>query len=126
VTEALGIVNVLIACQPAVDRLAKQGKEAVVGVLAGAGVVQAAGCGAGQSQGVIEFAVGKESGVTGPSRDGNPPTAALSFTVEVLRSSVTRIPSLPLTVGTTSWLSPNTRTIGPVDGVRRGARAALQ
>jgi hypothetical protein len=68
VVEALGVVNVFIACQSAVDRLAKQGQEVVLGVLAGAGVVQAAGRGAGQFKGVVEFAVGKESGVAGDGR----------------------------------------------------------
>jgi hypothetical protein len=37
----------------------------VLGVLPGAGVVQAARRGAGQSEGVVEFPVGEESGVTG-------------------------------------------------------------
>src|SRR5262249_51025007 len=51
-----------------VDRLPQQGEWAMLGVLAGAGVVPAAGCGAGQLKGVVEFAVGKESGVTGDGR----------------------------------------------------------
>jgi hypothetical protein len=52
----------------------------VLGVLAGAGVVQAAGRGAGQSEGVVEFAVGKEPGVTG---NGRAVELQLDLTVEV-------------------------------------------
>ena len=80
VAEALGIVNVFIACQPAVERLAKEGQQTVLGVLAGAGVVQAAGRGGGQSKGVVEFAVRKESGITG---DGRAVELQLDLTVEV-------------------------------------------
>ena len=38
--EAFGVVDILVAGQPAVDRLAQQGAQAVLGVLSGAGVVQ--------------------------------------------------------------------------------------
>jgi tetratricopeptide (TPR) repeat protein len=48
--------------------LAEESQPAVLGVQSGAGVVQAAGRSAGQSQGVVEFAVGKQSGVTGDGR----------------------------------------------------------
>src|SRR5262249_22967414 len=52
----------------------------VLGVQSGAGVVQAAGRGAGQAQGVVEFTVGEESGVTG---DGRAAELQLDVTVEV-------------------------------------------
>src|SRR5262249_38753428 len=68
VAEALGIVDIFIAGQPAVERLAKESQEAVLGVLPRAGVKQAARGRAGQSEGVVEFAVSKESGVTGNGR----------------------------------------------------------
>jgi hypothetical protein len=52
----------------------------VLGVLSRAGVVHAAGRGTGKSQGVVEFAVGKESGVTG---DGRAMELQLDFAVEI-------------------------------------------
>src|SRR5262249_59323232 len=67
-TEAFGVVDIFIACQAAVDRLTQHGEQAVLGVLSGAGLVQAGRGRAGQSEGVIEFAVGEESGVTGNGR----------------------------------------------------------
>jgi hypothetical protein len=78
--EALGVLDVFIACQPAVDRLPQQGEQAVLGVLPGAGVVHAARCGAGQAEGVVEFPVGEESGVTG---DGGAVGLPLDWAVEI-------------------------------------------
>src|SRR5262249_34377964 len=63
--EAFGVVDILVAGQPAVDRLAEEGEQAVPGVLAGAGVVQDGRRRCGQAEGIVEFAVGEESGVTG-------------------------------------------------------------
>src|SRR5262245_28859355 len=63
--EAFGVVDILVAGQPAVDRLAQQGSETVPGVLPRAGVVQAAGCRLGQSESVVKFPVGEQSSVTG-------------------------------------------------------------
>jgi hypothetical protein len=60
--------------------LVKESQQAVLGVLAGAGVVQAAGRGAGQSQGIVEFTVGEQSGVTG---HGRAVELQLDVTVEV-------------------------------------------
>ena len=39
--EAFGVVDILVAGQPAVDRLAEEGEQAVLRVLSGAAVVQA-------------------------------------------------------------------------------------
>jgi hypothetical protein len=50
------------------------------GVLPRAGVVQAAARGAGQVRGIVEFPVGKESGVTG---DGGSTELRLSAAVEI-------------------------------------------
>jgi hypothetical protein len=66
-TEALGIVDVFIADQPAVDRLAEEGRQAVLRVLSGARAAQAGSGRARQCESVVDFAVGEESGVTGDS-----------------------------------------------------------
>jgi hypothetical protein len=60
--------------------LAEKSQEAVLGVLSCAGVVQAARRGAGKSQGIVEFPVGKESGVTG---DGRAMELRLDVAVEI-------------------------------------------
>ena len=52
----------------------------MLGVLSRAGVVHAAGRGTGKSQGVVEFAVGKESGVTS---DGRAMELQLDVAVEI-------------------------------------------
>ena len=78
--EAFGVVDILVAGQPAVDRLAEEGEQAVLRVLSGAGVVQAGRRCAGQSEGVVEFAVGEESGVTG---DGGAVELQLDLAVEI-------------------------------------------
>src|SRR5262249_31563657 len=64
-TEALGVVHVLVAGQPAIDRLAEEGPQAVLGVLPDAGVMQSTRRRVGQAQRVVEFAVGQESSVAG-------------------------------------------------------------
>jgi hypothetical protein len=64
-TEAFGIVDILVAGQLAVDRLAQQGRKSVLGVPPSPGILQAARRRAGQAEGVIEFPIGEESGVTG-------------------------------------------------------------
>jgi hypothetical protein len=48
--------------------LAEEGEQAVLRVLSGAGVVQGGRRCADQSEGIVEFEVGEESGVTGDSR----------------------------------------------------------
>jgi hypothetical protein len=53
--ESLGIIDILVAGQPTVERLAQESQEAVLGVLPSARVVQAGRRGAGQCEGVIEF-----------------------------------------------------------------------
>ena len=73
-------LDVLVAGQPAVDRLAEEGEQAVLGVLSGAGVVQAGRRCAGQPEGVVAFAAGEKSGVTG---DGGPVELQLDFAVEI-------------------------------------------
>src|SRR6516162_2019333 len=78
--EAFGVVDILIAGQAAVDRLAQQSCQAVLGVLSGARVVQAGRSVSGQCEGVIEFAVGEESGVTG---DGRAVEFQLELAVEI-------------------------------------------
>jgi hypothetical protein len=78
--ETLGIIDILVAGQATVDGLAQEGQEAVLGVQPGARVQQAAHGGAGQSEGVVEFAVGKESGVTG---DGRTVELELDFAIKI-------------------------------------------
>jgi hypothetical protein len=70
--------------------LAEESQQAVLGVLSGAGVVQATGPGAGQSQGVIEFTVGEESGVTG---DGGPVELQLDLAIKI-NAQATRPPPI--------------------------------
>ena len=57
----------------------------MLGVLSRAGVVQAAGGGAGQSEGVVEFPVGEESSVAG---DGRAVELQLDLAVEVYARGV--------------------------------------
>src|SRR5262249_41610135 len=78
--EALGIIDILVARQATVEGLAEQSQQAVLGVLSGAGLVQAVGRGVGQSESIIEFPVGEESGVAG---DGGAVELQLDLTVEV-------------------------------------------
>ena len=78
--EAFGVVDILVAGQSAVDRLAQEGEQAVLGVLSGAGVVQAGRRRRGQAEGVVEFAVGEESGVAG---DGGAVELQLDLAVEI-------------------------------------------
>src|SRR5262249_21666083 len=63
-----------------VDRLPQQRRQGVLGVLPGPGILQAARRRAGQAEGVIEFPVGEESGVTG---DGRTVELQLDLAVEV-------------------------------------------
>jgi hypothetical protein len=65
--EALGVVHIVIACQAAVDRLPQQRRQGVLGVLPGPGILQAARCCPCQPEGIIEYPIGEESGVTGDS-----------------------------------------------------------
>ena len=78
--EAVGVVDIFIACQTAVDRLTQQGRQGVLGVLPGAGVVQASHRRAGQSEGVVEFPIGEESSVT---RDSGPVELQPDVAVEI-------------------------------------------
>ena len=78
--EALGVVDIFIACQAAVDRLPQQRRQGVLGVLPGPRILQAARGRAGQPEGVIEFPIGEESGVTG---DGGPVKLQFDFAVEI-------------------------------------------
>src|SRR5262249_1444230 len=57
-----------------------EGQQAVLGVLSGARIKQAADRHRGQAEGVVEFAIGEESGVAG---DGGPVELQLDVTVEV-------------------------------------------
>jgi hypothetical protein len=79
-TEAFGVVDIFIACQAAVDRLPQQRRQGVLGVLPGPGILQATRRRAGQPEGVIEFPIGEESGVTG---DGRAVELQLDLAVEV-------------------------------------------
>src|SRR5262249_43296592 len=78
--KALGVVDILVASQSAVDRLAGEGQQTVWGVLSRAGVVQAGRRRTGQSEGIVEFAVGEESGVTG---DGRAVELQLDLAIEI-------------------------------------------
>jgi hypothetical protein len=60
--------------------LAEESQQTVLGVLSGAGLLQAVGRGAGQDQGVVEFTVGQQSGVTG---DGRAVELQLDVAVEI-------------------------------------------
>jgi hypothetical protein len=57
--EALGVIDILVARQATVEGLAGQSQQAVLGVLSGAGLVQAVGRGVAQSERIIEFPVGR-------------------------------------------------------------------
>jgi hypothetical protein len=78
--EAFGIVDIFVASQATVEGLAEEGQQAVLGVLFGARIKQAAGRHRGQAEGVVEFAIGEESGVAG---DGGPVELQFDLTVEV-------------------------------------------
>jgi hypothetical protein len=78
--KTLGIIDIFIAGQTAVDRLAKESQQAVLGVLPRAGVNQAARGRASQSESVVEFTIGKESGITG---NGRAVELQLDLTVEI-------------------------------------------
>src|SRR5262249_7138522 len=67
-TEALSVVDILVASQAAVEGLTQPGEQAALGVLPGAGVMQAVCRVAGQTEGVIEFSISEESGVAGDRR----------------------------------------------------------
>src|SRR5262249_51533269 len=62
------------------NRLAQQGEQAMPGVLPGSGVLQSARRRAGQPEGVIEFPIGEESGVTG---NRGPVELQLDLAVEI-------------------------------------------
>src|SRR5262249_17824159 len=66
--------------EPTVEGLAQESQEAVLGVLPGARVKQDARGRAGQAEGVVEFPIGKEPGVTG---NGRAVELQLDLTVEV-------------------------------------------
>lgn len=92
-TEAFGVVDILVASQSAVEGLAEEGQQAVLGVLSGAGIVQAGPRRCGQEEGVIEFAVGEKSGVSG---DGGAVELQLDLPVEIDAQGVV--------VAVTHWL----------------------
>lgn len=79
-TEAFGIVDVFVAGQSAVEGLPQQGEDAVLGVAAGAGIAQATCRRRGQVEGLNEFAIGEESGITG---DGGAVELQFELVVEV-------------------------------------------
>jgi hypothetical protein len=79
-SETLGVVHIFITCQAAVDRLPQPGRQGMLGVRPRAGVEQSARGDAGQLEGVIEFPIGEESGVTG---DGRAVELQLELAVEV-------------------------------------------
>src|SRR5262249_54869412 len=74
------VVNIFVAGQAAVDRLPQQGEQAVLGVLAGPGILQIPRRRAGQLKGIIEFTVGEESSVAG---DGGPVELQLDLAVKI-------------------------------------------
>jgi hypothetical protein len=78
--EAVGVVDISISCQTAVDRLTQQGRQGVLGVLIGAGVVHGSHRRAGQSEGVVEFPIGEKSSVR---RDRRAVKLPLDLAVEV-------------------------------------------
>src|SRR4051794_19745851 len=78
--KTLGIIDIFLAGQTAGERLAKESQQAVLGVLPRAGVSQAARGRAGQPESVVEFTIGKESGITG---NGRAVELQLDLTVEV-------------------------------------------
>src|SRR5262249_33576124 len=75
--ESLGVVEVRVPGQAAVDRLPQQGGRGVLNIRAGAMVLQLTGGGAGQVEGIVEVAVSQQSGIAGDlgSEESEPETA---------------------------------------------------
>src|SRR5262249_44733472 len=75
--ESLGVVEILVSRQPAVNRLPQQGGLGVLSVLPGATVLQHTGSGVGQVEDVVELAVGQQSGIAGDlgAEEAEPETA---------------------------------------------------
>jgi hypothetical protein len=63
--QALSVVEVLVPGEPTEEGLTQEGREAVACVPAGPCVVQLVGGRVGELEGVVEFAVGQESGIAG-------------------------------------------------------------
>jgi hypothetical protein len=63
--QALSVVEVLVPGEPTEEGLTQEGREAVACVPAGPCVVQLVSGRVGELEGVVEFAVGQESGIAG-------------------------------------------------------------
>ena len=64
-SQAVGVVDVLVAGETAEHRLTKQSRHRVLAVLAGARIDKPVASDVRQAEGVIEFAIGEQSGVGG-------------------------------------------------------------
>ncbi len=67
-SQAVGVVHVFVATEAAEDRLTKQSLQRVLAVLARARVNEFIADHQGQAEGIIEFAIGQQSGVGRNSR----------------------------------------------------------
>jgi hypothetical protein len=107
--------------------LAEESQQAVLRVLSGSGVVQAGRRCAGQSEGIVEFTVGEESGVTG---DGRAVELQLELAVEIdaqgvivagrvgaERGAFRPVSRLPLRTGLATLTAPGS----PRSGIARPA-----
>ena len=66
--EPFGIVHVLVAGEPAVDRLPQEAEHLVPDVLAAPALGEGRGGRHGQAEGVVQLAVGEQAGVRGDAR----------------------------------------------------------
>ena len=63
--QSVGVVDIFVAGEAAENRLAKQAGQQMAGVLAAPSIRQRLPGEIGQPEGIVEFAVGKQSGVRG-------------------------------------------------------------
>jgi hypothetical protein len=61
--QPVGVVHVLVAAQPSEHRLTQQTSQPMPTILASARVSQSIGARVGQSQGVVQLAIGKKTAI---------------------------------------------------------------
>jgi hypothetical protein len=62
-TKTISVVHVVVAAEPAEDGLAEQSRHAMLAILAGTTVGEYIADRIDQSKGVVEFSIGKQTGV---------------------------------------------------------------
>lgn len=70
VTQALGVVHILVPGEPSEHRLPQQPDESMAAIFAGAYIGEQLPRRRGQAKCVVEFAIGQQSGVRGHDRTG--------------------------------------------------------